>query len=252
MERAAQGALGAVRARARPGGMPRPATVLGLALLAAGSSVPLAQAQVQTSWEARKAQIDQCRGGDSSACNAIEAGYTRSAGTPLSPQQTCLALLQPQLLDDIDCRRGHAASCVPMPLADAECRAEDRAQARALVGLDASTQLPGEPVLDSAYAHAHRARYPLAAFRDGVEGQTVLRVDVAADGTVSDVLVEASAGHRDLDRAAMESLRRQPFAPAMASGRAVLGRTRVTVPFVIGAQVMAPGVQPLAEPARSP
>ena len=56
-------------------------------------------------------------------------------------------------------------------------------------------------------------RYPRAARRRGAEGTTWLRVDVAATGRVVRVAVERSAGHRDLDRAAVAAVRTWRFAP---------------------------------------
>lgn len=59
-----------------------------------------------------------------------------------------------------------------------------------------------------------RPAYPSAPRRLGIQGTTVLRVHVLADGRIGDVLVEHSAGHPDLDQAAMEAVRRWRFEPA--------------------------------------
>lgn len=59
-----------------------------------------------------------------------------------------------------------------------------------------------------------RPAYPETARRAGVEGVTVLRFEVLARGQVGAVLVERSAGHQDLDRAAVEAVRRWRFEPA--------------------------------------
>ena len=56
-------------------------------------------------------------------------------------------------------------------------------------------------------------RYPRAARLRGAEGTVWLRVDVAASGRVEHVELERSAGHRDLDRAALAAVRRWLFAP---------------------------------------
>ncbi|MEG2806018.1 energy transducer TonB, partial [Stenotrophomonas sp.] len=92
--------------------------------------------------------------------------------------------------------------------------------------------------LDLAYWRTHLPRYPTIAFRAGVEGEVVLRVDVGADGRAIGVVVEQSAGNPHLDRAAMEALRTHPFLPATAAGQPVIGRTRVTAPFVIGGRTL--------------
>ena len=59
-----------------------------------------------------------------------------------------------------------------------------------------------------------RPAYPSAPRRLGIQGTTMLRVHVLADGRIGDVRVERSAGHSDLDQAAMEAVRRWRFEPA--------------------------------------
>jgi len=59
-----------------------------------------------------------------------------------------------------------------------------------------------------------KPRYPESARRAGVQGVTTLRVHVLENGRVSEVLVEQSAGFRDLDQAAMEAVKKWLFEPA--------------------------------------
>ncbi len=66
-----------------------------------------------------------------------------------------------------------------------------------------------------------RPPYPSAPRRLGIQGTTMLRVHVLADGRIGDVLVEHSAGHPDLDQAAMEAVRRWRFEPARRGADAV-------------------------------
>jgi protein TonB len=66
-----------------------------------------------------------------------------------------------------------------------------------------------------------RPTYPSAPRRLGIQGTTMLRVHVLADGRIGDVLVEHSAGHPDLDQAAMEAVRRWRFEPARRGADAV-------------------------------
>jgi protein TonB len=58
-----------------------------------------------------------------------------------------------------------------------------------------------------------RPHYPRAARLRGVEGVTLLRVQVAASGHVAAVEVERSAGDADLDRAAAVAIRTWRFEP---------------------------------------
>jgi protein TonB len=57
-------------------------------------------------------------------------------------------------------------------------------------------------------------RYPASARRLGIQGTTLLRVFVSTDGRVTDVGVEQTAGHGDLDNAAADAVRRWRFEPA--------------------------------------
>jgi len=66
-----------------------------------------------------------------------------------------------------------------------------------------------------------RPAYPSAPRRLGIQGTTMLRVHVLADGRIGDVRVEHSAGHPDLDQAAMEAVRRWRFEPARRGADAV-------------------------------
>ncbi len=78
-----------------------------------------------------------------------------------------------------------------------------------------------------------RPSYPSTARRLGVEGTTLLRVYVAADGRVTDVQVDQSAGHPDLDRAAAEAVRRWKFEPGRRGSEPVGMWVRLPVQFVL-------------------
>jgi protein TonB len=66
-----------------------------------------------------------------------------------------------------------------------------------------------------------RPSYPAVARRLGVQGTTLLRVHVLADGRIGEVLVERSAGHHSLDEAAADAVRRWRFDPARRGTEAV-------------------------------
>jgi protein TonB len=59
-----------------------------------------------------------------------------------------------------------------------------------------------------------KPRYPEAARRSGAQGTTVLKLQVLANGQIGDILIEQSAGHRDLDSAAVEAVKKWRFEPA--------------------------------------
>jgi protein TonB len=74
-------------------------------------------------------------------------------------------------------------------------------------------------------------RYPQRALRRNETGTVRLAVDVGADGVPSDVRVESSSQSRDLDKAAMEAVRKWRFRPAMRGGQAVAETIVVPVEF---------------------
>jgi periplasmic protein TonB len=83
---------------------------------------------------------------------------------------------------------------------------------------DALASLPGDAgVTRTARPQGRyqvRPPYPSSARLLRVQGTTMLRVHVMADGRVGEVDVEQSAGHPDLDGAAREAVRRWRFEPA--------------------------------------
>jgi len=59
-----------------------------------------------------------------------------------------------------------------------------------------------------------KPRYPESARRAGAQGVTTLRLRVLENGRVGEVLVEQSAGFRDLDIAAIDAVKKWLFEPA--------------------------------------
>jgi periplasmic protein TonB len=66
-----------------------------------------------------------------------------------------------------------------------------------------------------------KPRYPESARRAGVQGVTTLRVRVLENGRVGEVVVDTSAGFRDLDFAAVEAVKKWLFEPARQGKDAV-------------------------------
>jgi protein TonB len=66
-----------------------------------------------------------------------------------------------------------------------------------------------------------RPRYPDSARRQGIEGETLLRFQVLTTGRVTSVSVARSAGHVDLDRAAIDAVKTWRFEPARRGREAV-------------------------------
>ena len=80
----------------------------------------------------------------------------------------------------------------------------------------ASAQRPSVPITPPAAIEGSQAQpsYPESARRQGIQGTATLRVQVLANGQVGEVAVEQSAGHPDLDQAAIDAARRWRFEPA--------------------------------------
>ncbi len=78
-----------------------------------------------------------------------------------------------------------------------------------------------------------RPSYPSTARRLGSEGTSLLRVYVTADGRVTDVQVDQTAGHPDLDRAAMDAVRRWKFEPGRRGSEPVSMWVRLPVQFIL-------------------
>ena len=74
-------------------------------------------------------------------------------------------------------------------------------------------------------------RYPQEEMRRGVGGTVRVRVQVAADGSVEDGEIETSSGNRNLDRAALDAIRRWTFQPATRNGQSVPAKVVVPIMF---------------------
>ncbi|MGQ0800666.1 MAG: energy transducer TonB [Pseudomarimonas sp.] len=83
-----------------------------------------------------------------------------------------------------------------------------------------------------AYGEASPPPYPRIALSRGWEGTVMLLVLVAADGSVEDVRVDRSSGHRALDQQALRHVRRNwRFQPAWRDGQAIAAWASVPVVF---------------------
>ena len=68
-----------------------------------------------------------------------------------------------------------------------------------------------------------KPNYPESARRAGVQGITLLKLRVLENGKVGEVQIEQSAGHADLDNAAVEAVKKWLFEPAR------MGKTAMAV-----------------------
>ena len=74
-------------------------------------------------------------------------------------------------------------------------------------------------------------RYPQTAMRRNIGGSVRVQATVAPDGSVERMELAGSSGNRDLDRAAMEAVRRWKFKPAMRNGQPTTSTVIVPLEF---------------------
>ena len=74
-------------------------------------------------------------------------------------------------------------------------------------------------------------RYPPQALRRSVGGSVRVLATVAPDGSVERLELAEGSGNRDLDRAAMEAVRRWTFRPATRNGQPVTATVVVPLEF---------------------
>jgi TonB family protein len=74
-------------------------------------------------------------------------------------------------------------------------------------------------------------KYPAYAAEHNLTGRVVLLVDVAADGSVANAVIERSEPRGVFDEAALKAVKDWKFNPATKDGQAVAARVRVPVDF---------------------
>ena len=79
--------------------------------------------------------------------------------------------------------------------------------------------------------HRPSVRYPPTSRDDGEEGTVTLRFIVQTDGSISDIRIARSSGHRRLDTAAQKALRNTKFQPATCHGKPIAMRIHYSFTF---------------------
>lgn len=93
---------------------------------------------------------------------------------------------------------------------------------------------PVTPASASAgYLHNPAPEYPPLAMRRNWEGTVMLRVHVLGTGKPSDIQIQTSSGHEQLDEAAQAAVKRWSFVPARQGDTAIDGWVSVPVDFKI-------------------
>lgn len=96
---------------------------------------------------------------------------------------------------------------------------------------EAAPKPPAGDRVDPSPLSTPAPKYPSSALRRGVGGTVQVRVTVATDGSVERLELAQTSGNRDLDRAALEAMRRWRFKPATQGGQPVVADVIVPLDF---------------------
>jgi protein TonB len=88
-----------------------------------------------------------------------------------------------------------------------------------------------EADIDPVLVRSIQVAYPSAARSLGQEGTVRVLVEIGTDGVVISDEVYSSSGHRMLDSAALDAVKKARFLPALKNGRPVVARILVPVRF---------------------
>lgn len=120
---------------------------------------------------------------------------------------------------------GHAG-LVCLTLVSIGCADTSRAVGGLQLGVDEALLRPPLRIGDD-----HPFEFPEAAWEEGVEGTTVLRLLISRTGTVDSAFVWESSGHSSLDSAALAQAIELQFEPASQGGEPVQVWGRLPVIF---------------------
>lgn len=76
-------------------------------------------------------------------------------------------------------------------------------------------------------------RYPALARKRGWQGTVLLELIIEDDGSVSLFDIHSGSGHRILDKAALEAVRKWRFQPLVKNGKALASRQLLPISFVL-------------------
>ncbi|PPT92747.1 energy transducer TonB [Xanthomonas theicola] len=167
-------------------------------------------------YKPQPAQMQQ----DAAQIKPLPEPLPAGSGASDMPQAKPAAADAPKLVE--------TAPPAPPPAADAMAPVPGGTEGAA-TGTNATALAPGDrPV---PLEGQPPPRYPSAALRRGDSGTVVVRVEVDAGGAPAGVALVKRSGSRELDRAAMETVRRWRFRPAQQKGQAVAGSLEIPFDF---------------------
>jgi periplasmic protein TonB len=105
-----------------------------------------------------------------------------------------------------------------------------------ITGEGAGSGKTGSTIARPLEGYQFKPHYPESARRARAEGTTLLKFQVLATGRVGEILIEKSAGRRDLDEAAAEAVKRWRFEPARMGKEPVAVWVTLPIEFKLYAQ----------------
>ena len=75
--------------------------------------------------------------------------------------------------------------------------------------------------------------YPIVARKKGLQGKLILKVSINNDGSVKNVVVGKSSGHKILDKVSKETVEKWVFIPAKKMGKPVEANIKVPIRFLL-------------------
>jgi protein TonB len=82
--------------------------------------------------------------------------------------------------------------------------------------------LEGQHLDEALAALADKLLYPPEAIRQGLQGETVVLVDIGAGGQIMSAVVASTSGHPILDQAAVKAVRQVGSLSPVLAGRSIL------------------------------
>lgn len=177
---------------------------------------------------------------DRVAPRVIEASVLEPPRTvPMPPEPEPVARVRPSPATPPRPRRVEArvpVAATPQPVAVAAVQAAPDVVADAPTATTGTGDGTGSPTGESrvlAYDDALKLAYPRAAIRRKAHGTVLLHVLVGTDGIAQRIELSRSSGHRDLDDAAREAVRKARFRPVLEDGVAVPAWGLVPIEFTL-------------------
>ncbi|MFY9346398.1 MAG: energy transducer TonB [Orrella sp.] len=94
-----------------------------------------------------------------------------------------------------------------------------------------ATRTSTPAVFDADYLNNPAPRYPTSAFRQRAEGTVVVRAEILANGQSGRIELQRSSGFDSLDAAALSTIKKWRFKPAMVDGKAISQWVTIPITF---------------------